>query len=187
MLPSRNSGSFGNCCLCTGPGVISVYRNLSYVSFIRTLSSSELLTRFADSFYKNITFALTLFWASFYHFYSPVLLLLTASVLLVQRLLGSDRIRRLVNVVLQRHLHHPTPVGHWYLRPIRISPYAGPVSSALSARTAELLLYTAHLLLLGRKCLLPQCRKLSSTRDDDDPHLMAVPGSVLLYLRSVLR
>jgi phospholipid-transporting ATPase len=61
------------------------------------------------SFYKNITFALCLFWVS-----SLVVNQLT-TVLVVERLLGPDFIRGLVDVVLQRHLHNPAAPRHRYL------------------------------------------------------------------------
>jgi len=66
-----------------------------------------------DSFYKNITFALTLFWVGYP--FLPHRITLIHSVFLVQRLLGSNRFRRMVNVILQRHLHYPPSISHWDL------------------------------------------------------------------------
>lgn len=101
------------------------------------------------SFYKNITFALCLFWVSY-----TDLSRLTA-VLVVERLLGADLVRGLVDVVLQRHLHDPAAPCHRYLRPVCQRTDARPVPAAVPPRTAERVLHPHQVLRVGRQRAVP--------------------------------
>jgi hypothetical protein len=176
MSPSRSSASSRNFCSFMAPGVISDCRSSFSVCFSIHFSNST-SSPTADLLFPQFSrFVLQ----EYRPLHDPVLRKLTSfprnaavltpkslggkqltflplhiSVLVLQQLFRSNRLRILDALFLQRRLHPPPSARHRHLRSVRQRPNAGPVPSALSAWTEELLLLVKGVLDVDGERYLP--------------------------------
>ena len=76
-------------------------------------------------------------------------------VLVLQQLLGANRLRVMDVVSVQRRLHRPASFRHRCLRSIRLRPHLRPVSSTLHSGAGECVFHEDRILALGRERFIP--------------------------------